>query len=54
MLSVAPSPALRWIWMPGMRCSESVMVTSGSLPISSAVIASTIASLLRLMSIDFA
>ena len=49
MFTVAPSPALRWIWMPPIRCRASATVTSGSLPMSSAEIASTTAVLLRLM-----
>jgi hypothetical protein len=52
MLTVAPSPASRLIWTPGMRCSESAMVTSGSLPMSSDEIASTIEASRRLTSTE--
>jgi hypothetical protein len=51
-VDVLPSPASRWIWTPGMRCSESAMVTSGSLPMSSDEMASTIEASRRLTSTD--
>ncbi len=51
MLTAAPSPASRRICTPAMRCNESEMVTSGSLPMSCALIASTTLSAFRLISI---
>ena len=41
-------PETRWAARPGRRASDSAMLTSGSLPISSAVTTSTIESELRL------
>ena len=43
------SPCSRSTWIPGIRAALSETVMSGSLPMSSATIASTIWSLLRLM-----
>ena len=47
-----PSPLLRLIDTPVIRCRDSAKFVSGNLPISSAVIASTTPVALRLRSID--
>lgn len=44
-----PSPRLRVIWIPEMRCSASATVVSGRRPMSVAVIESTICSEVRLI-----
>ena len=48
----SPSPRSLLIATPGTRCSASAMLRSGSLPTSSALIASTILAFARLASIE--
>ena len=54
MLTDWPSPLLRVICTPVMRCTDSAMFSSGNLPMSSAEIVSLITSALRLSATDFA
>src|SRR5690625_508431 len=51
-LTVLPSPPERLICTPVMRCSESEMVTSGNLPMSSAEMLSWIDGAVRLRSME--
>ena len=52
-VTVAPSPSRRSIEMPVMRCRDSARLVSGNLPMSSALIASTMPGVSRLRFIDW-